>query len=150
MEAEDVAKAPPGLQVQKHVDYIKSLDKKSDFESVVLEHLRMSGAYWGLTALDLLGSLNDMDEEAIVSWLLKCQDECGGFSGNIGHDPHILYTLSAVLILALYEKLHILDSDKIAQYISGLQKSDGSFAGDEWGEIDTRYASQPQVHILCH
>lgn len=139
MAHEEKSRGLSELKVQKHVEYIKSLDKKTDFESVVLDHLRMSGAYWGLTALDLLGSLQDMDEEAIVSWLLKCQDDCGGFSGNIGHDPHILYTLSAVQILALYDKLHMLDAGKVAGYIAGLQNDDGSFAGDEWGEIDTRF-----------
>lgn len=38
----------------------------------------------------------------------------GGFGGNTGHDPHMLYTLSAVQILALYGKLHLLDADKVA------------------------------------
>ncbi|KAL2611693.1 hypothetical protein R1flu_023385 [Riccia fluitans] len=127
------------FQLEKHVNYVKSLDKKSDFDSVVMEHLRMSGAYWGLTALDLMHSLNDMDGEEIAAWILKCQHDCGGFGGNIGHDPHILYTLSAVQILALFDKLSVVDADKIAKYISGLQREDGSFAGDEWGEIDTRF-----------
>ncbi|KAH9290381.1 hypothetical protein KI387_034498, partial [Taxus chinensis] len=63
-----------------------------------------------------------------------------GFSGNIGHDPHILYTLNAVQILALLDKLDVIDADKIASYIAGLQQEDGSFAGDEWGEIDPRFS----------
>ncbi|XP_057845910.2 geranylgeranyl transferase type-2 subunit beta 1 isoform X3 [Cryptomeria japonica] len=63
-----------------------------------------------------------------------------GFSGNIGHDPHILHTLSAVQILALLDKLDVIDADKTATYIMGLQQEDGSFAGDEWGEIDTRFS----------
>lgn len=41
----------------------------------------------------------------------------GGFSGNIGHDPHILYTLSAVQVLALFNKLDVLDIDKVATCI---------------------------------
>ncbi|KAJ0054233.1 hypothetical protein Pint_02110 [Pistacia integerrima] len=28
--------------------------------------------------------------------MMKCQRESGGFAGNIGYDPHILFTLSAV------------------------------------------------------
>nr|GMC64313.1 geranylgeranyl transferase type-2 subunit beta 1 [Ipomoea batatas] len=32
--------------------------KKDDFESVVMEHLRLNGAYWGLTTLDILGKLD--------------------------------------------------------------------------------------------
>lgn len=37
------------------------------------EHFRLSGVYWGLTGMALLGRLRDMDEGAIVSWLLTCQ-----------------------------------------------------------------------------
>ena len=36
----------------------------------------------------------------------------GGFAGNIGHDPHLLYTLSAVQVLALFDKLNVLDAGK--------------------------------------
>ncbi|KAF9616851.1 hypothetical protein IFM89_032701 [Coptis chinensis] len=116
---------------------LKSLDeyflqKKDSFESVVMEHLRMNGAYWGLTTLDLLGKLETVDQDKVISWLLQCQDESGGFPGNIGHDPHVLYTLSAVQVLALFDKLHVLDIDK---------NDDGSFSGDMWGEVDTRAAT---------
>lgn len=128
------------LEIEKHTQFIMSIEKKKDFDSMVMEHLRMSGAYWGLTALDLMGKLDAVDREEVVSWVLQCQHDCGGFSGNIGHDPHILYTLSAVQILALLDKLDAIDADKISAYIEGLQQEDGSFAGDEWGEIDTRFS----------
>ncbi|XP_057845886.2 geranylgeranyl transferase type-2 subunit beta 1 isoform X1 [Cryptomeria japonica] len=128
------------LEIDKHARYINSLEKKKDFSSMVMEHLRMGGAYWGLTSLDLMGKIEDVDQEAVVSWVLQCQHDCGGFSGNIGHDPHILHTLSAVQILALLDKLDVIDADKTATYIMGLQQEDGSFAGDEWGEIDTRFS----------
>lgn len=39
----------------------------------------------------------------------------GGFSGNIGHDPHLLYTLSAVQILVMYNSLQIVDVEKIVK-----------------------------------
>lgn len=67
------------------------------------------------------------------------------------HDPHILYTLSAVQILCMLDKLELLDVDKVANCICcvnfcltladivGLQQPDGSFFGDQWGEIDTRF-----------
>ena len=28
----------------------------------------------------------------------------------------------------------------VAAYVQSLQQADGSFAGDDWGEVDTRYA----------
>ncbi|PSS02628.1 Geranylgeranyl transferase type-2 subunit beta like [Actinidia chinensis var. chinensis] len=74
------------LEVEKHVYYILSVEKNKDsFESVEIEHLRINGAYWGLTTLDLLGKIGAVDSEVVVSWVLKWQHESGGFGGNIGH-----------------------------------------------------------------
>jgi len=41
----------------------------------------------------------------------------GGFGGNVGHDPHMLYTLSAVQVLALFDKLDVLDVNKVSSCI---------------------------------
>ena len=41
----------------------------------------------------------------------------GGFGGNVGHDPHVLYTLSAVQVLCLFDRLDALDVDKVADCI---------------------------------
>ncbi|KAH6832193.1 RAB geranylgeranyl transferase beta subunit 1 [Perilla frutescens var. hirtella] len=129
------------LMVEKHVKYIISIEKKKDdYASVVMEHLRLNGAYWGLTTLDVLGKLHAVDQDEVVSWLMQCQHESGGFGGNIGHDPHILYTLSAIQVLALFDKIGVLDIEKVANYIASLQNEDGSFSGDIWGEIDTRFS----------
>ena len=62
------------------------------------------------------------------------------FGGSVNHDPHILYTLSALQILVLCDKLDIVNHDKIASFISSLHLEDGSFKGDKWGEIDTRFS----------
>lgn len=62
------------------------------------EYLRMSGIYWGLTAMDLMGQLHRMNKEEILEFIKSCQHECGGISPSIGHDPHLLYTLSAVQV----------------------------------------------------
>jgi geranylgeranyl transferase type-2 subunit beta len=135
------------LVADKHVRYILSVEKKKDsFESVVMEHLRMNGAYWGLTALDIMGKLDTVDVNEVVSWITSCHHESGGFAGNVGHDPHILYTLSAVQVLALFNKLDVVDVDKVTTYIVSLQNEDGSFSGDIWGEVDTRFS---YIAICC-
>jgi geranylgeranyl transferase type-2 subunit beta len=72
----------------------------------------MSGVYWGLTALRLLGRLDLLDKEAILKWVLSCQRDDGGFGGSERHDSHILYTLSAIQILALYDSLDRLDAER--------------------------------------
>ena len=38
-----------------------------------------------------------------------------------------------------YDKLSLIDADKVATYVSSLQRPDGSFTGDSWGEVDTRF-----------
>lgn len=57
--------------------FILFAQKKDSFESVVMEHLRLNGAYWGLTTLDLLGKLDAVDKEEVISWMMKCQHESG-------------------------------------------------------------------------
>ena len=65
------------------------------------EYLRMSGIYWGLTVMDLMGQLHRMNREEILTCIQSCQHECGGISVSIGRGPHLLYTLSAVQILSM-------------------------------------------------
>lgn len=62
------------------------------------EFLRMNGMYWGLTAMSLAGQLDRMDKAEVVDFIQKCQHDCGGFSCSIGHDPHLLSTLSAIQV----------------------------------------------------
>lgn len=127
-----------------HAQFILNLDSdqaKETFEYYVSEHLRMSGAYWGCCAMALLGRLGAMDKEGIVAWVQQCFDPAsGGYSGNVGHDPHLLYTLSAIQILMLFEADHLIPVAQVVRYISSLQNPDGSFNGDPWGEVDTRFS----------
>lgn len=62
------------------------------------------------------------------------------FGGSYAHDAHILYTLSAIQVLVLCNSLDMIDKDKVANYIASLQLPDGSFQGDHWGEVDTRFS----------
>ena len=153
--------AVPLFYRERHLHYIKclanKLDSPSSYEGAVTEHLRMSGIYWTYTALSLLVSPSEADKilgvksgpeevtkqrPSIVDWVLLCYDkESGGFGGNIGHDGHLLYTLSALQILVIAEyDLNKLNVENIVDFVSSLQQDDGSFAGDEFGEIDTRFS----------
>ncbi|XP_056163803.1 geranylgeranyl transferase type-2 subunit beta 1-like isoform X2 [Syzygium oleosum] len=101
------------LAGDKHVEYILSVEKKKDsFESVVMKHLRLNGAYWGFTTLDLLGKLDTVDSNEVALRILQYQHESGSFGGNMGRDPHLLYTLNALQVLALSDKLDVLDINK--------------------------------------
>lgn len=104
------------------------------------EHLRMSGIYWGLTALDVMGDLDRTSRDEVLDFIAKCQSPCGGISASVNHDPHLLYTLSAVQILCIYDAFDVIDADKVVKYVQDRQQPDGSFTGDVWGEVDTRFS----------
>lgn len=63
-----------------------------------------------------------------------------GFSAAPRHDPHILYTLSAVQILVTLDALPEINVDATVDYVVSLHQKDGSFFGDKWGETDTRFS----------
>jgi len=143
-EEEQASPAPassPLFLREKHVSFALHIDDdKETFEYCATEHLRMQGVFWALGALDILGeSRTDVDK--VVDFVLKCYcPKTGGFSGNLGHDPHMLYTQHAVYVLAQCGALEKVDRDRVAAYIASMQQSDGSFSGDKWGEVDTRFS----------
>lgn len=133
------------LDTKRHVDYVVSLNTKTqDYEYWLTEHLRMSGIYWGYTALHMLKAENKFDKDELISFVMSCQDEkTGGFGAYPNHDPHLLYTLSALQILEMTGQLNTVitynNKQKIVNFIKSLQLSDGSFQGDKYGEVDTRF-----------
>lgn len=58
----------------------------------------MSGAYWGLCALEILDAGDKINQDELVSWVLKCQNEDGGFGGNLGHDSNLVYAMWSFLM----------------------------------------------------
>lgn len=38
-------------------------------------------------------------------------------------------------ILTLYDSINVIDVNKVVEYVQSLQKEDGSFAGDIWGNV---------------
>uniref|UniRef100_A0ABD2XN61 Geranylgeranyl transferase type-2 subunit beta n=1 Tax=Trichogramma kaykai TaxID=54128 RepID=A0ABD2XN61_9HYME len=131
----------PDLYLEKHINYILSYEsKKDDYTYIMTEHLRISGMYWGLTALDITHNLHKIDKKEVLSFIKQCQHECGGIGASILHDPHLLHTLSAIQILCYYKALDTINVEKVVEYIKNRQKDDGSFEGDKWGEIDTRFS----------
>lgn len=49
---------------------------KSDMQ----QHLRMSGVYWGLMSMALMGRdlRKEMGAEDLTNWVMRCQHEGGG------------------------------------------------------------------------
>ncbi|KAF1845830.1 geranylgerany transferase type II beta subunit [Cucurbitaria berberidis CBS 394.84] len=142
-------KVPDEMQllVDKHVRYIQSLDtRKDELEYWLTEHLRLNGLYWGLTALHLLRHADALPRKELLDFVFSCLHESGGFGAAPGHDAHMLYTVSGVQLLATLDAFDDLEArvqggrQKIGKFIAGLQDPQtGTFAGDEWGEQDTRF-----------
>ncbi|RMZ89245.1 hypothetical protein DV736_g3527, partial [Chaetothyriales sp. CBS 134916] len=133
------------LAVPKHVQYIQNLDiRKDELEYWLTEHLRLNGVYWGLTALHLLGCPDGLPRDKTIEFVLACQNSDGGFGAAPGHDSHMLYTVSAVQVLATIDAISALDAsggkERVGKWLASLQdRQSGTFAGDEWGETDTRF-----------
>lgn len=143
-----MTKTIENFYIDKHIEYIDALDKTQEntLEYQVTEHLRMSAIYWALCALHLMGSPDRLGNVDVIQFVRDCWDENkGAYSGNIMHDAHLLYTLSAVQILALCGKLREelpIGSEKyerVVKFVCSLQQEDGSWIGDEFGEVDTRF-----------
>ena len=157
----------PMFLVEKHAAFLKSLLNEefngagTSFAVESMQHLKMSALYWSLTALILLleERKHDLLQEllpenmALLKFMRGCfHAQTGGFAGNVGcHDAHLLFTLSAVQVLCVLrwrgmsdEERRFLESwwdgARVAEYVLSLQREDGSVAGDEFGEVDTRFS----------
>lgn len=92
----------PNVNLSKHATFLASYGtNKDDYEFCMTEYLRMNGIYWSLTAMDLMGKLDVMDRNDIIKFIQQCQHDNGGVGASICHDPHLLYTLSAVQVTYL-------------------------------------------------
>ena len=110
------------------------------------EFLRVSGVYWGLTAAHILGRPDLLERSKVLDFVHTCRVDVPSvdgvaFAGGPRHDPHLLYTLSALQILATLDALDSVDKTKVANYIQSLWVPEtGAFMGDEWGEVDSRFS----------
>jgi geranylgeranyl transferase type-2 subunit beta len=69
----------------------------------------MNGVYWGLTPLHLMNRAEALPRDETIEFVLSCQHESGGFGAAPLHDAHMLYTVSAIQILATLDALDELD-----------------------------------------
>ncbi|KAL0219821.1 hypothetical protein P9112_005474 [Eukaryota sp. TZLM1-RC] len=139
------------LHIEKHCQSILRLAQSHDsMAACITEQLRASSVYWAVTSLRLMKqshlipeNSSQLSKSSLVQFTLSCYSESGGFGGNIGHDPHLLYTLSSLQILLLFDSISSLSEvqiNKTTSFVLSLQQPDGSFMGDRWGEIDSRFS----------
>ncbi|CDZ96817.1 rab geranylgeranyltransferase [Phaffia rhodozyma] len=77
----------------------------------------------------------------MIDWVMSCWNQKqGGFGSSPKHDAHAHSTLSAIQILITQDAFDRLDIEAITSFYLSLQNpTTGSFAGDSWGETDTRF-----------
>eukprot|EP00826_Nyctotherus_ovalis_P063836 TRINITY_DN9360_c0_g7_i1.p1 TRINITY_DN9360_c0_g7~~TRINITY_DN9360_c0_g7_i1.p1 ORF type:complete len:325 (-),score=90.37 TRINITY_DN9360_c0_g7_i1:118-1092(-) len=137
-------KKPLTFVKDKHISYLFSLEntmEKDEIGYFTYEYLRVSAGYWNLGTLAIFDHPIDSRKELTLNLLKSAFTSSGGFGGFALHDASISSTHYAVLQLALYDALNdrsVCDVEKIATYVAKLQKPDGSFTNDEWGDVDIR------------
>lgn len=130
---------------EKHVSFIQDQESNKGLEYWLSEHLRLNGLYWGVTALMVMNAPPDaLDAAKVVEFTLSCWDDTnGGFGAFPQHDAHLLSTLSGLQVLSMYDALSQLGDtrrDRLVSFITSLQLANGSFQGDSFGEVDTRFS----------
>lgn len=102
----------------------------------------------GLQVLALLGRLDDVDAAAVST--CECARCCPGLDGACRAALQCCMALESTRRAASHSaRQHTTHRGAVAAWVltpagllladvAGLQQPDGSFAGDEWGEIDTR------------
>uniref|UniRef100_A0AC34QPA9 Geranylgeranyl transferase type-2 subunit beta n=2 Tax=Panagrolaimus sp. JU765 TaxID=591449 RepID=A0AC34QPA9_9BILA len=136
------ANSPDKLLKEKHAEFILKYGKTDNlFEYVMSEHLRLSGLYWCLTALDIMGDCDKADIDLIISVVQEAKNDDGGYGGAKNHESHVLHTLCAVQVLLTLNKTELIDVDGIVGFIKNLQQEDGSFNGmPKENDNDTRFS----------
>ncbi|KAI0980348.1 hypothetical protein GJ496_005157 [Pomphorhynchus laevis] len=132
------------LLIEKHIEFINGYGTDHDKDAYIMsDYLRVSGIYWAFTSLQIMKHNRSPDSTIIQTIVNDCFDRkmSGGFRAWVNHEPHLLFTLSSIQILITADKMDLIDDKRvIGEYIKGLQQEDGSFAGDKWGEIDSRFS----------
>ena len=106
------------LDCERHAKFLLKMATDRGFEWTMSEYLRMSGIYWSLTALHIIGEHDKLPRGELVDFVKSCQMESGGFCPAPGHHESIVYTLSVCLISRLpnYQTCLVLDRT-LVEYI---------------------------------
>jgi len=60
------------LAANQQVHYIVAAEKRDSFDSLLMKHIRLNGAYWSFTTLNLLHKLHAVDAAEVVDWIMSC------------------------------------------------------------------------------
>ncbi|KOX67356.1 Geranylgeranyl transferase type-2 subunit beta, partial [Melipona quadrifasciata] len=131
----------PELLLEKHANFLLSYGTdKDEYMYCMTEHMRMSGMYWGLTALDLMGKLEQTNRNEVLEFIAQCQTESGGiaangsFTGDIWGEVDMRFSFCAVATLSLLNRLDVIDVDKAVEFVMKCMNFDGGFGSKPGAE----------------
>lgn len=122
----------------KHVDYIIKTMKERDLLYYITEPNRIGTVYWAINSLKMLESKYfEKIKPQIINFVFSCLRADGGFGATPEYSSNIVSTFNALQILFLCDQPYF--DTKTVEYIIKLQRIDGSFTFDQYGDIDTRF-----------
>jgi geranylgeranyl transferase type-2 subunit beta len=99
--------------IAKYIHSLGSSNSHSSLSSLLTSHLKLNAVYWAHTALQIL-SVENLPSAEVIVFLESCYSpSTGGYGGNKGHDPHLMYTLSAIQVLANIDRLDLVNAKTI-------------------------------------
>ncbi|CAD5115920.1 DgyrCDS4851 [Dimorphilus gyrociliatus] len=170
----DVAEKEKVFNFKVHSKYFKRCLDVLPARYAYLDPIRLTFAFFGISGLELLDSLDLVKEQkGVIEWIYSLQilpnstrtnlEKCGFVGSHLYGDRHLLQTFkestshitmtfSALLsLIILGDDLERIDKDAIATGVAALQLEDGSFAAHFGGsENDMRfiYCASVIFHIL--
>jgi len=129
----------------KHEEYLLGLDQcENEMQFIVSEWQRIPGAFWCIGTMKIMKTEGDLKKGELLSFVQQCyHPSSGGYSPNINQDPCLTATHYAVILFSAFDSLlnkEIVDIEAVAKFVAHLQKEDGSFMEDNWGQVDIRFS----------
>ncbi|CAA9989309.1 geranylgeranyltransferase, putative [Plasmodium knowlesi strain H] len=123
-------------------EYILSLlNEDGSFKGDIWGEVDVRFACSAVSCLTILNRLSLVSRDKIASYVLTNYSICqNGFSWTSGNEPHAASVFCAVVTLFLIEKLHLINEEKIGEWLSLRQTNSGGFNGRAEKLSDTCYA----------
>lgn len=122
---------------QKHSRYVRETMETRDIMFYLTEQDRITTLYWAMNSLRILRDPHFEElKPTVLKYVLSCLKEDGGFGPNPKYKSNLISTFNA---LQLFFILGVpFYSDSTIKFILKLQKPNGAFMNDQYGELDTR------------
>lgn len=134
----------PKIHRDEHIRYLETSLKTLATGYDCLDSSRPWLVYWILNAASLLDHrFPDELLDQVVTFLIKCRSQSGGFGGGPGQYAHLAPTYAAVnslCIIGTERAYTAIDRKSLKKFLWSIKESSGAFRMHVGGEIDVRGA----------